>query len=90
MREYACHGVVNGVCCTIVDICQIICLERANNLLDEGFFQSRHLTEQAHLLGVRDPHIGVFVGSCSVWNDERTRVSRVKKKGVGEMSAYYT
>ena len=50
--------------------------------------------EQAHFIGVRDPHIVVCVGGCSVCNDERTQVSRVdKRSGIDDrvlrLSKYY-
>ena len=57
-----------------MDISQLIYLGRANNFLDGSLLHSYHLTEQAHFLGVRDPHIGFRVGGRAVQNDERTRV----------------
>ena len=85
LRDYACHGVVYGVCRPVADICQIIYIDRAKTLLDEILFHSRHLTEQGHFLGVCDPHIGFCVGGCAAKNDERTRVSRINKgSGIDE------
>ena len=77
MCEYSRHGVVDGVCGPVADIRQICLLDRANNLLHESLFRSSQLTEQAHFLGVHNPHIGVRMGGRSVRNDERTQVSRV-------------
>ena len=77
MREYARPSVVYEVRRPVADIRQISCLEHANDLLYDRLFHSRHLTGQAHLLGVRNPHVGVRVGNCAVRNDERTRVSQV-------------
>ena len=80
MREYACHGVINKVCCTVADIRQVSYLNRATNLLDDNLIHSLYLTEQANFLGVRNPHIGVRVGSRAVRNYKRTQASRVKKR----------
>ena len=77
MREYARHGVVDGVHGYVADIRQICFLDRANYLLHENLFHSRHLTEKAHFLGVHDPHIGVRMGGHAVRNDDRTRVIQV-------------
>ena len=79
MREYTHHGVVYGICCPVADIQQIRFFDCVNNLLDESLFHSRHLTEQAHLLGVCNPRIVLRVGICAVWNDERTWASQVNK-----------
>ena len=85
MREYTHHGVVYGICCPVADIQQIRFFDCVNNLLDESLFHSRHLTEQAHFLGVRIPHIGVRMGGRAVWNDERTQVSWVcERTGIYE------
>ena len=77
MCEYARHSVDDVVHGPVADIRKICFLDRAKYLLHKSLFHSRHLTEQAHFLGVRDPHIGVYVGGCAVRIDERTRVSRV-------------
>ena len=79
MREYIRHGVIYLVRCPFADIRQVSCIYRTKYLLDESLLHSRHLTEQAHFLGVRDSHIGVHVGSHAVRNDERTQVSRVNE-----------
>ena len=77
VRKYARNGVINGVCGPVADIRQICSLDRANDLLHEILFHSCHFMEQAQFIGVRDPYVGVFMGSCAVCNDERTLVSRV-------------
>ena len=79
MCEYACHGVVYGVCCPVADICQISFLGRANNLLDKILLHPCYLMKEEHFLGVRDLRIGVRVGGRSVRNDERTQVSWLNK-----------
>ena len=79
MCEYYRHGVVYGVRRPVADIRQMRCLDCANDFLYKSLFQSRHLTEQAHFLGVRDPHIGVCVGSSAIRNDEKNHVSRVSE-----------
>ena len=89
MREYAHHGIVDGVFGTVTDIRQICFLKQANYFLHESLFQSCHLKEQAHLLGVSDLHIGVHVGDCAVRNDERTRVSWVDGRSGGDECVLY-
>ena len=86
MCEYACHRIINRFRRPVAEIRQVSCLGRANNFLDEILLHSRHLMEQAHFLGVHDPHIGVRVGSRAVHNDERTQLSQVNESsGINEV-----
>ena len=77
MREHTCQGIINTIFCPVADIRQVSCLEHAKSFLDKSLLHYHHLTEQAHFLVVRDPHIGVRVGGHAAWNDERTRASKV-------------
>ena len=85
VRKYVRNGVVNRVHGHVADIRLIFLLNHANDLLHERLLHYRHFREQAHLLGVSDPNIGVCVGGCAVRNDERTWVSRIYERiGVDE------
>ena len=79
MCEDARHGVIYQVFRPVADIHQVSCLDRANNVLDNSLLHSRHLTEQAHFLGVQYPPIEVCVSGRAVQNDVETWVSRVNK-----------
>ena len=80
MSEYARHSAITRVCRHVADIWQVSCLDCAKDLLEESLLHSLNLTEQAHFLSVRNPHIGVCVGSRAVRNDDRTPVSWVNKR----------
>ena len=43
--EHVRHGVVDGVCHTIENICEIRFLDRGNNLLHESLLDSCHLSK---------------------------------------------
>ena len=52
-------------------------LDRGNYFLQKSLIYSRHFSKQAHFLGVRNPHVGIWVISCAVWYDEPTWGSQV-------------
>ena len=89
MHVYAHHGVIDGVHGPVADIHQICLLDRDKCFLQESLFHYRHLTEQAHFLGVRDTHIGFRVGGRAVRNDDRTRVSRLYESSGRNMCVLY-
>ena len=77
--QYIRHGVVDLIGRTVADICKVSFLDCVSNLLHKSLLHSCHLSEKTHFFGVCDPHVGICVGGCSIWDDEQTRVSQVDK-----------
>ena len=79
MCEYISPGVVDWICCAIVDICEISPLNCGNNLLYEVLLYSCCFAKYMHFFGVRDVHVGVCLSGCDIQYDEWTQVSQVDK-----------
>ena len=77
--QYIQHGVVDLIGRTVTNIRQVRFLYCVSNLLHKILLHPCHLSEQTHFIGVCDPHVGIHVGGCSIWDDEQTRVIQVEK-----------
>ena len=73
------HGVVGEFCSVIVDVCEMQFLDHFNDFLHKSLLDSRHFSKHTHFLGVCDLRVGISMGGCDVWDDERTWVSQVEK-----------
>ena len=76
------QGWIDWIRCLIVDIHKMNLLNRGDNLLEEVLLESSHLVNEAHLLSVRNAHVGVHVGGCVVQYNECTRIIMVDIRSV--------
>ena len=57
VREDVIHGIVDGICCAIANICRIRLLECGNIIFNKGLLDSRPFEKETHFFGVCYSHV---------------------------------